>query len=36
LAWHKFAGNSPDARRRACIDPARDGNTVLFARINLT
>ena len=34
--WHKFARNSPDARRRACIDPARDGNTVLFARINLT
>jgi hypothetical protein len=32
----KFGRNSPATRRRACIDPAHDGNTVLFARINLT
>ena len=32
----KFHRNSPAARRRACIDRLRGGNTVLFARINLT
>jgi hypothetical protein len=30
------AENSPDTFRRACIDPVRDGHTVLFARTNLT
>ncbi len=32
----KIARNSPAAFRRACIDPARGGHTVLFARNNLT
>jgi hypothetical protein len=36
LARHAFGRNSPAVLRRACIDPVRDGNTVLIARINLT
>jgi cell division protein FtsQ len=32
----KFGRNSPAAFRRACIDHARDGHTVLLARVNLT
>jgi hypothetical protein len=33
---HTFDENSRAASRRACVDPVRAGNTVLFARINLT